>query len=39
MPLPTGDHVRYGGDHNPEQWPREVWDADTPRSTSRTSRP
>lgn len=28
MPLPTGDHVRYGGDHNPEQWPREVWDAD-----------
>ncbi|GIG21488.1 beta-galactosidase [Cellulomonas chitinilytica] len=20
--------VRYGGDYNPEQWPREVWDAD-----------
>ncbi len=21
-------HVRYGGDYNPEQWPREVWPAD-----------
>jgi len=20
--------VRYGGDYNPEQWPRDVWDAD-----------
>ncbi|MHA6624953.1 beta-galactosidase [Pseudonocardia sichuanensis] len=20
--------ILYGGDHNPEQWPREVWDAD-----------
>ncbi|MET9580037.1 beta-galactosidase [Streptomyces massasporeus] len=20
--------IRYGGDHNPEQWPREVWDED-----------
>ena len=20
--------TRYGGDYNPEQWPREVWDED-----------
>ncbi|MFB6848734.1 beta-galactosidase [Streptomyces sp. NPDC056373] len=20
--------IRYGGDHNPEQWPQEVWDED-----------
>ncbi len=20
--------IRYGGDYNPEQWPREVWDED-----------
>jgi len=26
--LPAGAKIRYGGDHNPEQWPREVWDAD-----------
>ena len=28
MPLPVGDHVRYGGDYNPEQWPVGVWDED-----------
>ncbi len=22
------DQIRYGGDYNPEQWRREVWDAD-----------
>ncbi len=21
-------HILYGGDHNPDQWPREVWDED-----------
>ncbi|MGM7670742.1 beta-galactosidase [Microbacterium sp. A93] len=26
--LPRLDHVAYGGDYNPEQWDREVWDAD-----------
>ena len=28
MTLPAGDHIRYGGDYNPEQWPTEVWDDD-----------
>jgi beta-galactosidase len=23
-----GGHLFYGGDYNPEQWPREVWDED-----------
>ncbi|RCK69104.1 beta-galactosidase [Desertihabitans brevis] len=27
--LPVGTKIRYGGDYNPEQWPREVWDADS----------
>jgi hypothetical protein len=27
MPWPT-DGISYGGDYNPEQWPREVWDED-----------
>lgn len=22
------DKIRYGGDYNPEQWPKEVWDED-----------
>lgn len=26
--LPRLDHIAYGGDYSPEQWPREVWDAD-----------
>ncbi|WP_402462509.1 beta-galactosidase [Isoptericola aurantiacus] len=26
--LPPSSAVRYGGDYNPEQWPREVWEAD-----------
>ncbi len=26
-PLRDG-HVEFGGDYNPEQWPREVWDED-----------
>ncbi|MFD6178012.1 MULTISPECIES: beta-galactosidase [unclassified Isoptericola] len=26
--LPAGRKIRYGGDYNPEQWPREVWEAD-----------
>ncbi|QCB92590.1 beta-galactosidase [Cellulomonas shaoxiangyii] len=26
--LPLSDHLRYGGDYNPEQWPEHVWDAD-----------
>lgn len=26
-PWPT-DRVAFGGDYNPEQWPREVWDED-----------
>jgi beta-galactosidase len=25
---PTGSALGYGGDYNPEQWPRETWDAD-----------
>jgi len=25
--MPAG-HLFYGGDYNPEQWPREVWDED-----------
>jgi len=28
MSLPVSDHIRYGGDYNPEQWPAEVWDED-----------
>ncbi len=24
----TSQVIRYGGDYNPEQWPREVWDED-----------
>lgn len=26
--LPALDSIAYGGDYNPEQWPRPVWDAD-----------
>src|SRR5690606_8986497 len=26
--LPRLDHIAYGGDYSPEQWPREVWTAD-----------
>jgi len=26
--LPRLDHVAYGGDYNPEQWPKDVWDLD-----------
>jgi beta-galactosidase len=26
--IPTVDGLAYGGDYNPEQWPREVWDED-----------
>jgi beta-galactosidase len=26
--MPTIDGLAYGGDYNPEQWPREVWDED-----------
>ena len=26
MSAPSG--LAYGGDYNPEQWPREVWDQD-----------
>ncbi|GAA2160468.1 MULTISPECIES: beta-galactosidase [Glycomyces] len=26
--IPTIDGLAYGGDYNPEQWPREVWDED-----------
>ena len=22
------DRILYGGDYNPEQWPREVWEED-----------
>ncbi|SDE17693.1 beta-galactosidase [Auraticoccus monumenti] len=25
---PSASQIRYGGDYNPEQWPREVWDED-----------
>ena len=25
---PSSSKIPYGGDYNPEQWPREVWDAD-----------
>lgn len=25
---PTGRAISFGGDYNPEQWPREVWDED-----------
>ncbi|NED95898.1 beta-galactosidase [Phytoactinopolyspora alkaliphila] len=25
---PTGPQIGYGGDYNPEQWPRETWDED-----------
>ncbi len=25
---PTNDAICFGGDYNPEQWPREVWDED-----------
>ena len=29
IPSPSGlDRLWYGGDYNPEQWPREVWDQD-----------
>ncbi|WP_336603971.1 beta-galactosidase [Agromyces seonyuensis] len=27
-PLPSALGIAYGGDYNPEQWPREVWDED-----------
>ncbi|SKC74427.1 beta-galactosidase [Krasilnikoviella flava] len=26
--LPAATRIRYGGDYNPEQWPREVWESD-----------
>ncbi|WP_204745463.1 beta-galactosidase [Glycomyces paridis] len=26
--IPQVDGLAYGGDYNPEQWPREVWDED-----------
>ncbi len=26
--IPGLDRIAYGGDYNPEQWPREVWDED-----------
>jgi beta-galactosidase len=26
--LPTIDGLAFGGDYNPEQWPRDVWDED-----------
>ena len=28
MILPRFEKIAYGGDYNPEQWPREVWDDD-----------
>ncbi|MCX4830565.1 beta-galactosidase [Streptomyces sp. NBC_01016] len=28
MSRPHIDKILYGGDYNPEQWPKEVWDAD-----------
>lgn len=27
-PWPAVPEIAYGGDYNPEQWPREVWDED-----------
>ncbi|WP_062308381.1 beta-galactosidase [Demequina subtropica] len=27
-PAPARPRVRFGGDYNPEQWPRETWDED-----------
>ena len=26
--LPNLDHLAYGGDYSPEQWPEEIWDRD-----------
>ncbi|WP_349426129.1 beta-galactosidase [Microbacterium sp. LWS13-1.2] len=26
--LPELDHLAYGGDYSPEQWPDEIWDRD-----------
>ncbi len=26
--IPGLDRIAYGGDYNPEQWPREIWDED-----------
>jgi beta-galactosidase len=26
--MPGMSGIRYGGDYNPEQWPREVWTDD-----------
>ena len=28
MAKPLFDQILYGGDYNPEQWPREIWDED-----------
>lgn len=28
MSKPLFDRMLYGGDYNPEQWPREIWDED-----------
>ena len=28
MNAPRTPKIPYGGDHNPEQWPEEVWDED-----------
>ncbi|MBX9245571.1 beta-galactosidase [Actinotalea ferrariae] len=28
FPWPALDGIAYGGDYNPEQWPRDVWDED-----------
>lgn len=28
MSAPRTPRIPYGGDHNPEQWPRDVWDDD-----------
>ena len=28
MRLPATAKIPFGGDYNPEQWPREVWDQD-----------
>ena len=28
-PYENAPHILYGGDYNPEQWPREIWDDDT----------
>src|SRR5690606_6843256 len=27
-PVRLADGLAYGGDYNPEQWPREIWDED-----------